>query len=140
MSKLPQIVAYLTILLAMILICYLGFNLLYPYPTMTVESPAPVLNKIVHPGEVLKVRINCEKFTDRPALVTRQLINEIIYVMPSYISNYTPGKSDRTSLTTKIPIELPPGEYYIRTTLEYEFPPFRKVTYTFDTEKFQVVK
>ena len=60
--------------------------------------------------------------------------------MPSYVSNYGIGKSNRVSLSTKVPNELPPGEYYIKTTIEYEFPPFRKIDYTFDTEKFTVVK
>jgi hypothetical protein len=132
--------AYFVLSIAMILILYVGFNLLYPYPTMTVQQPVPVINKIVKAGDVLPVQINCEKFTDRPGVVTRLLINEIIYVMPSYISNYPSGKSNRISYTTKIPKELPPGEYYIKTTVEYDFPPFRKITYTFDTERFEVVK
>jgi hypothetical protein len=132
--------AYFVLSLAAILIIYIGFNLVYPYPTMTVESPATVLNKTVHPGEVLQVRINCEKFTDNPAVVTRQFINDIVYVMPSYTSNYVKGKHDTISLSTKVPSELPPGEYYVRTTLSYSFPPFRTITYTFDTERFTVVK
>jgi hypothetical protein len=140
MSKIAQVAAYLTLLIAFVLIGYIGFNLLYPYPTMITENPAPVLNKIVHPGEVLQVKINCEKFTDKPGVVTRQIINEIIYVMPSYISNYPLGKSDKISYSTKIPSELPPGEYYIHTSIQYDFPPFRTVIYTFDTEKFTVVK
>jgi hypothetical protein len=132
--------AYFVLSLAAILIIYIGFNLVYPYPTMTVESPATVLNKTVHPGEVLQVRINCEKFTDNPAVVTRQFINDIVYVMPSYTSNYVKGKHDTISLSTKVPSELPPGEYYVRTTLSYSFPPFRTIIYTFDTERFTVVK
>jgi hypothetical protein len=138
MAKLAQCAAYLTLLLAFLLVGYIGFNLIYPYPTMIVENPAPVLNKIVHPGEALQVQINCEKLTDRPGVVTRQFINDIIYVMPSYISNYPMGKSNKISLSTKVPAELPPGTYYVRTTIEYEFPPFRKITYTFDTEQFIV--
>ena len=140
MSKIAQYAAYLTLLLAFAMVGYLAFNLLYPYPTMIVESPAKILNPIVHQGEILQVQINCEKFTDRPGVVTRQIINEIIYVMPSYISNYPVGKNNKVSYSTRIPNELPPGTYYIRTTIEYEFPPFRKIDYIFDTEQFTVVK
>jgi hypothetical protein len=140
MVKLAQYAAYLTLLLAFLLVGYIAFNLLYPYPTMTIEQPAVVINKTVKAGEVLQVQINSEKFTDKPGVIVRQFINDMVYVMPSYVSNYPMGKSNRVSLSTKVPVELPPGEYYVKTTIEYEFPPFRKITYTFDTEKFTVVK
>jgi hypothetical protein len=140
MSRSIMVLAFLILIAASLMIIFVAFNLLYPYPTMIVESPAKVLNPIVRQGEALQVQINCEKFTDRPGLVIRQFINDIIYVMPSYVSNYGIGKSNRVSLSTKIPTELPPGEYYVKTTIEYEFPPFRNITYSFDTEMFTVVK
>jgi hypothetical protein len=132
--------AYLVLSLAMALILYIGFNLLYPYQTMTVSSPAPVLNKVVHQGEALQVVIDYEKFTDKAGIVTRTFVDSLIYVMPSYQSNYPVGKKIVTTCSTVIPISLPPGEYYIRVVLEYDFPPFRKVTTSFDTEKFTVIK
>jgi hypothetical protein len=132
--------AYFVLGSAMLLILYITFNLLYPYQAMVVENPAPVLNKIVRQGETLQVQINCEKFTDKPGVVTRQFINDIVYVLPSYVSNYPAGKHNRVSLTTRVPNELPPGEYYVRTTIEYSFPPFRVITYAFDTESFTVIK
>jgi hypothetical protein len=132
--------SYFVLSLAALLILYIGFNLLYPYQTMSVENPAPVLNKIVRQGETLAIKLNYEKFTDKPCVVTRQFINDIVYVMPSYSSDYPKGKDTKISYSTKVPAELPPGEYYVRVTLEYSFPPFRTITYTYVTEKFTVIK
>jgi hypothetical protein len=140
MAKLAQFAAYLTLLIAFCLMGYIMFNLFYPYPTMVVENPAPVLNKTVHQGEILQIQINCEKFTDKPGTVTRMFVNELIFVMPSYISNYMVGKSNKVSYSTRIPNELPPGEYYIRTTVSYDFPPFRTIVVSFNTEQFEVIK
>lgn len=137
--KIIPILSYFVLIAALILVGYVSFNLLYPYPTMTTEQPAAILNKgTIHAGDILLVSIKCEKSCDQSATVIRSFVNDIVYVLPSYESNYAKGKHDTISYSTKVPTELPAGEYYVRTTLVYKFPPFRVINYSFDTEKFIV--
>lgn len=137
--KIIPVLSYFVLAVALALIGYVSFNLLYLYPTITIESPAAILNKgTIHTGDILLISIKCDKTCDQSATVIRSFVNDIVYVLPSYESNYAKGKHDTISYSTKVPSELPAGEYYVRTTLVYKFPPFRVINYSFDTEKFTV--
>lgn len=134
--------SYGVLLLALLGIVFSVVNLVYPYQPMKIACPAKVLNKNheVRHGEVLEVVIDYEKTVDKSCVVSRQFVNDFVYVMPSYTSNYPVGKKTVVSYSTKVPMELPLGEYTVRTTLEYEYPPFRTVVVTFSTERFKVVE
>jgi hypothetical protein len=140
LNKLFYVLSWITILASMSLILYCGFNILYPYPTICVKSPAPVLNSTVHPGETLQVVVDYAKYTDKPCTVSRQFIDDIVYTLPDYVSNYETGSHKKISYSTKVPESLPPGIYYVKVTLVYEFPPFRTITYTYNTGKFTVTR
>jgi hypothetical protein len=80
------------------------------------------------------------KFTDHSARVQRAFIDGVIYSLPVYKSSYQEGHHVVEDVTTQIPSTLPAGTYYMHVILEYDFPPFRTMTYIFDTEKFTVIK
>jgi hypothetical protein len=137
--KVVNIVSYIILILAILVIGYSSFNLLYPYPTVDVKAPAPILNEgPIHPGVYLHIQLEYDKYTDQPATVVRQFMNDIVYTVPSFESNYPTGKNLKISCTTRIPPELTSGWYYLKTTLEYNFPPFREIDYTYETQKFYV--
>lgn len=141
-NKILQVGAYITLVAAFILVVSIAFNCLYPYEPMKVECPAKILNvdKTIRSGETIITEIVYDKTIDTSGVVTRQFINDIVYVLPSYVSNYPIGKRTVLSYSTAVPKELPEGDYHIKVTIEYFYPPFRKVYTTFVTEKFHVVK
>lgn len=140
MPKLLQWISYITLVAAIILIIATAVNLLYPYPTIEVKQPAPILNPTLHQGDTLTVIMNYDKQTDHSARVQRAFIDGVIYSMPVYKSSYVSGKHTVEDVTTQIPDTLPPGTYYMHVILEYDFPPFRTMTYSFNTEKFTIVQ
>lgn len=140
MSKLFQCIAFVTLLLAIVLILFIGFNLIYPYKTIEVVQPVPVCKEVYRPGETLGVCMDYVKHTDQSARVQRAFIDGVIFSLPVYKSSYLTGKHCIEDITTVIPESLPAGTYYMHVIIEYDFPPFRTVTYTFDTQKFTVVR
>lgn len=141
MNKVFQVMSCLTLLISIALIIFVAFNLLYPYPTIVIHNqPVTLVNKVVHQGEVLQVVTDYTKYTDKPATVTREFINDMVFTMPPYRGVLVKGSRTVIMLSVKVPFDLPPGEYYLHSILEYDFPPFRTVTYVYDSEKFMVVK
>ena len=138
--KILQWVSFFTFAIAATLIIYSGFNLMYPYQTIEIKSPAHVLNPIVHHGETLQVEIDYTKYADGSCRVIRQVVDGFLYSLPVYKSSFPKGKGTQIDSSAEIPNGLPEGTYYMIVTLEYDFPPFRTVSYEFETEKFTVIK
>lgn len=129
-------VAYITLTIALLLISYFAFNLLYPYNPIIIDSPAKT-NKLVYKhGETIATHLNIQKFDDKSCKVSRQFVDTILYTMPTYYSNMPIGTYDVWDSTTFVPESLPSGKYYVLITLEYTYPPFRKVNFTFRTTDF----
>lgn len=135
-----KILTWSILVLSFILVLGVACNMLYPYPTIVVKSPAPVTNKELRAGDTVEVVLEYEKYFDGSCVVTRQFVDGTIYTMPSYTSNLPVGKHVRTDITTQIPNGLPPGRYHAEITLVYQFPPLRTINYRFVTEEFDVVK
>jgi hypothetical protein len=138
MNKVMTCLSYIVIIIAMLVSIGIAFNLLYPYPTITMQDPAPICNKDLKAGDTVQACLIYTKYTDKPARVTRQFVDGIVYTMPVIKSNLPMGEGVTQSYSTQIPNGLPPGTYYVRVTLEYDFPPLRVITYTFNTESFTV--
>ena len=136
MSRIFQCIAFITLLLATVLILFIAFNLMYPYQTIEVMQPAPVCKDVYKPGDTIGVCMQYEKFTDQSARVQRAFVDGVIFSLPVYKSSYLVGKHCIEDVTTVIPDSIPDGTYYLHIILEYDFPPFRTVTYTFNTTKF----
>lgn len=132
---------YTGLFLALFLLMYFSFNLIYPYKPITIKGPAKVENKdkTIAAGDFIRVSIDYEKFTDKPALAARQFIGDLAYELPMRITNLPKGKFVIPHVE-KIPESIPPGKYRGIITLTYDYPPFRHVHYVVETEEFTVVK
>jgi len=132
------VVTYCTFALLLAIIGYSAFNLFYDYNPITMSNVT--LDKTEYrPGETVKVTMDVVKRTDHSCRVTRQLVDGIIYSLPTYKSNMPAGVYQTTDTTANIPLGLPPGTYHLAISLEYDYPPFRMITYQFQTPSFRVV-
>ena len=133
------VVTYATFILMLAILGYSAFNLFYPYDPISMSNVT--LDKTeYHPGETVNVTMDVVKRTNTGCRVTRQLVDGIIYSLPVYKSDMPQGIYRTTDATSTIPMGLPPGVYYLAVSLEYDYPPFRIVTYQFRTDKFTVTK
>lgn len=128
--------AYTILVLALVLIGYFSFNLLYPYKPILIQSPASTDKFIYKHGETIKTHLFINKYDNKSCRVSRQFVDTILYTMPAYTSNMPSGDYDVWDSTTVVPYALPTGKYYALITLEYDYPPFRKVNFTFRTTDF----
>ena len=133
------VVTYCTFALLMAIIGYSVFNLFYDYNPITMSNVT--LDKTEYKiGETVQVSMDVHKNTNLPCRVSRQLVDGLIYSMPVYKSNMPMGIYRTTDATTVVPNGVAPGTYHIIVSLEYDYPPFRVVTYQFQTPKFTVVE
>ena len=101
--------------------------------------------KILNPGNIVKAgdhiiyAVDATKYTDRPARILRQLVNDRVTHYTPIESNIPTGKKRRTStlITSK---GDPPGEYYIKYTLVYRYFGFRDVAVSTESDRFMIVK
>ena len=118
-----------------------GLFLYYSYyPIKVIEvknAPFPVISKTVKAGGILQHVVEYCKYVDLPSQSSRQFVNGLIFTMDT-VANDNPMGCHKIISTTKIPQELPPGNYRLRITKTYTLNPLRSFTTTNETEEFNV--
>ena len=137
-------------LLDKILICLLGMICLflvvitiigiYPFRVAEFENPLEVKNvdRTVKAGELLLFNRNSQKFINLPATVSCAFEDDIIYNIPTRISNLPVGDYDSTT-SVVVPANLPPSDYQYTCTMVYTIFGFKEVTVYMYTEFFTVL-
>ena len=152
-KKLPQVsikridkwfhkIAWLVVVGTALILLGLSYWLYWPYKVVEVKnSPYPILNanKQVEVGTLLKHQVEYCKYVDLQSTTTRQFVNNLIFTMPDTVQNNELGCHTIVA-NTLVPMELPPGKYYLRIIKNYKVNPIRTITETFRTEEFEVVE
>jgi len=134
------LVSYITLATTFALMLLVGFWCFYPYQPIVFTKPAfPLVSGVVRAGGTLQYISEYTKNTNTPAHVSRNFINDLVFVTSPTTSNRPVG--DNTFLISiKVPQELPAGKYYLRNTYTYQVNPIREVTVVQDTEESVVVE
>ena len=96
-----------------------------------------ILTPVVKAGESVKFHAEFEKLRPQGGTVNRQLIDSIIYFYPEARTDIPVGYYDVDGEVT-IPSYVDPGIYYIRNIYTYKINLIKTITYTMDTETFEV--
>ena len=128
------------LIVAMILSCLVFFWLLFPYkPIEFHDDVLPVLTEQVSSGDNLHYYVRMTKNTDKPAYITYQFVDGVIYTVPGMIeSNLEEGEHEFISSTVEIPHSLASGPYRLRVNVSYQVNPLRTITVTRETETFYI--
>jgi hypothetical protein len=129
------------ILLAAFIMGYVLFFTYYPFRTVEyLNSPFPVLNanKTVPAGGELIYQVNYCRHTSLPSLVTRNLVNDVLYTLSDAIVNAPPG-CNIINTVVKIPKDIISGKYVLKSTITWNINTFRSITVRTETEEFTVV-
>jgi hypothetical protein len=136
LNKIATTGSFITLGIAFVFLVTTIFWMTYPYRSADVKS-AIVLDNEVKAGGLLTYELDYCKHMELPAVVTRAFVDGIVFTAPEVVTNNPAGCNSNTHLMS-VPAELPSGEYYLRTTWEYQVNPLRKVLVTFTTNSFKI--
>lgn len=112
-------------------------NAVYPYKTISFLEPIEI-QEPVYAGETLYYRLHFIKHIDRPAKISRSLVNERTITYTAYSNNLEPGEHNRTFFLS-VPREVRPGHHHLEITWEYRINPLRAVTVKKMSKEFNVL-
>lgn len=116
-----------------------AYWLYYPYQVLVLKTPIHVVTKTLKPGGLLIYEVEYCKYMNLPAQVTRQLIDTEVHFFPPVTSNLPVGCS-KSRRTQELPTLLASDYYHLHITNTYQVNPLRTMTYSWDTEVFEVTK
>ena len=134
-------ISYIIIITACLLIIYIMYLMFCPYNIIDVKDSQSmkVSDKEITAGSTISHYMYYCKYKDYSAEVTYQIIDGVIFHLPTRISN-TPVGCKKVWVPIKLPEILPPGEYYISAVAKYKVNPVREITKTFKTETFKIIE
>lgn len=136
--KIFNYISYLVLLIAFGVTLLIIYWLIYPYRLLVFNDPSfPVQTKTVKQGGVLSYTSDYCKYTNNPASVSRVFQDQIIFSVPSQITN-RPNGCNVITVGVPVPFELPPGQYILRNVYQYQPNPLRTITIMENTETFTV--
>ena len=140
-NKVLPIVAYVTILISLGLMILFGFWMLYPYnPIVYNKLPYPVLNENhqVRQGQILSYSVDYCKYTDIYPTVIKRYVDGLVF--ETLAGRGVVYEGCRVQVVDNlVPLTLIPGHYRMQVLIEYKMNPVRVITYTNETEAFEVL-
>ena len=140
MTRITNIVAYLTLLLAFILVLLGGFWLLYPYKPLVFNTPKfIVVTKTVKQGGNLVYLSDYCKYLEQMPVVSRTFANDLLFATPLITTNRPLG-CNKLQIVILVPRELPPGTYRLENTYTFQVNPIRKIVVRQNSDNFVVTE
>lgn len=138
-NKFEKFSNMLILLILFLSFCYLIWPAnLWPIKCFEIKS-VEILTPVVSPGDDITYKVTYEKFTDRPAMVSRQILDDRIFNFVDVPSNVSKGH-DSVINTIRLPITASVNKpHTLVWSVSYELP-FRKVTYQMVSPEFSVVE
>jgi len=134
MNKLSNFII-LILLLILGTILYLAF-----WPTEVMQpnvQPYKINQSVIEAGQEIYFTADYCKFKPLPAKVSRSIIDTTIIFLAETTTNLDTG-CKKVDTSVLIPLNTPPGIYYIQSTLTYRLNPLHEMNYRLVTEKFEV--
>lgn len=101
------------------------------------QSPFKITTPVVTRGEFVEYDIEFTKHYEVKPKVTYYLIDGIVIPLSGDGVSRQVGKNIVQG-KKQIPLIIPPGKYRMQIDLEYEFVPWRKLYYSWQSEIFEV--
>jgi hypothetical protein len=142
MIRIFNIISFITLTMAFLLISVAIYWLVYPYRVLEIKgSVFPILNenKTIKRGHVLYFESDNCKFMNITATTSRTFVDTLNYYIPMTITNVRKGCG---KVTISVPVSelLPPGKYYLHNIFQYKVNPLRTITVEHDTEYFTIIE
>lgn len=117
-----------------------SYWLFWPYHVVDVQVPLHVLTPRVEAGGTLEYEVEYCKYTDGPAVITKQLLGQRETVLLPEITTNLPKGCSKGVRKIPLPTSITADTYVLHMTGSYPVNPIRKQTYTWNSEPFIVYK
>ena len=124
------------LILFFLYIIYLGT---YPFKTLEVNTPFKVHNSPVEKGKALIFEMDYCKYTDKSAVISRKLANEVVFSLPDVRTHALIGCRKVNVSSVVIPKFVPDGKYTLIQTAHYKINLFRDIYVRYETEEFEII-
>lgn len=141
--KLINLFAYITLVLAFLLVVVTGYWLLAPYtPIVFKGGPLQIENegKTVKSGGHLSIFLDYCKYSKVAPEVNRTFSDGILYDVPLIVASEKETGCNQVNLQVYVPRALPTGTYTLKSVYRYQVNPLRKIDVTVETEPFTITK
>lgn len=132
--------AKITLTLTLITIGYIAYILFWPQNIMWQKEPLALAPKTVKAGEYVTITFDYCKYREAVGNVSIYLVDSQIFSLRTVTSALPVGCRNDLKYPIQIPATVQPGKYYIRETLDFHLNPFRHITYSYNSEEFEVIK
>lgn len=134
------IVGWMAIIMGIGLILLFLYWFSYPFVPVIFKDPKfPIINKTIKQGGLLRFTSNYCKYMDIPAVLSREFVNDLIFITPETTTNRAVG-CHSISISIVIPKELPVGIYHLHNIYKFEVNPIRTIVLMHDSENFTVIE
>lgn len=124
-----------------IILLVVFYWLVYPYQPLVInQRPLKVITTEVKQGDVLIFEMDYCKNTNKPVRISRRFKDTIIYTIPDLLTADNKSGCKVSTITEKIPDNLPTGDYIMTFYYHYQMNPLKEVIVSTHTQKFTVVK
>ena len=136
-TKIAQGLSMFIVGIAILLVIYISYLLLYPVNFLTVKQPLPVTPTTVNAGDVVTLKFEYCKTKEFDSHISIDFIGP--YVVPTLSTTRDfPNGCHTELLPISVPSPAPTGEYIIHMEVTYQVNPISKRSYKFDSVKIQV--
>ena len=139
MNKITQIIIWIIFVFLFSGIILITFVELYPFKVAEFQNPLKVENKVVKAGDFLVYNRSSNKYIEATATVSCEFDDDLIYRLPTRVSNIPIGDYD-DKVQVQIPEDLPPSDYTYKCLIDYKLFGIRDVAIDMFTEQFTVTK
>jgi hypothetical protein len=142
MPKLLNIISYITLIVAFLMIFVSTYWFVYPYKPVEFKNlPHKVDSKQVKSGEYLTMEIEYCKYSNIVPEISTSFVDGLIYYVPETANpNVIKIGCGINKIFIYIPKSLPPGKYTANRVWKYHVNPLRIMYYYTHSESFEVIK
>jgi len=138
MNKALIIIAWFTIISALLLMSLVIFWMVYPYKTTDFKTPFPIQTKEVKRGGYVFYTVDYCKYTDLLPEISKTFVDGVLYTIPPALGASNPTGCHSQLIQTYVPKALVPGTYVIQINYKYKLNPLRVIEVKTETEPFIV--
>lgn len=129
------IIGYPVSLIFLASVVLITFWLVFPYKTTEFEE-IKLLTPEIKAGENLRYSVTRCKYTDKPAVISKRIIDGTVFNFPDKHSDTKSGCVKDAVVTMNIPEYTPEGKYTLEVLMFYQVNPIREIKTGFIVDSF----
>lgn len=130
----------ITLGLALTLMLYFSYLLLWPFKVLDLKSDCfQTIKSVYYAGEPLTYRLHYVKYNSLSASVYQAFVDGTVFQLPDRTTDNPMGEQNFISTSVTIPDTLPSGKYHLNSTMKYKVNAFREISYSARSNDFEII-